>query len=632
MSGIVGIINFDGEPVEQELLQKMTDTLALRGPDRTGLWINGNIGFGHTLLAATPEHQREKQPCTIDGQVWIVADARIDDRTHLKNKLRAKGHLNVDTATDVELILYSYYAWEENCVDHLLGDFSFAIWDKNKNKLFCARDHMGVKPFVYYRRGDLFIFASEVQAIIAYPDVPRKVNEARIVEYLVEMPAIETQSTVFQDILRLSPANYLLVNSEKQLTRRYWNPDAFAEIHYGSDEQYGEAFLDVFSKAVICRLRSPGLVGSMLSGGLDSSSIVGIARDWMKQNNHSRLHTFSAIAEDEDNDTETHFIKSMLAQGHVVPITVKPSEIFSIQTEIEQLLSHKDYMFGQYQSLPQLMYILAAKHNMRAILTGLDGDVVASNHPNYISFLIRAGKWRTAWEEANGLSKFYARWNKSALHYLLQYGRFSLPDFIRTTRYTHTKEHYLQSILDSSIINPDFARRNNLGERLLELKRLILPPGTTSIRQLNAYHLRLPNNARALERYDRMASLYSIETRHPLMDKRVIEFSLSLPWNLRVRTGWTKFIMRKALSGILPEEVLWRRGWEHIGSDFTEAWYKLQKRQTQTIVSKIISESQYESTSIRDSLQQYLRFDRIQTDATRWQVYALYFWMKIIQS
>ena len=158
MSGIVGILNRDGAPVDRKLLGEMTGFLAFRGPDTQEMWIDGPIGFGHTLLRTTWESGREKQPCTLEGQVWITADVRIDAREDLIRELEAAGRRPAKDATDPELILHAYHAWNEQCLDHFLGDFSFAIWDARTQRLFCARDHFGIKLFYYSQAGGEFYF------------------------------------------------------------------------------------------------------------------------------------------------------------------------------------------------------------------------------------------------------------------------------------------------------------------------------------------------------------------------------------------------------------------------------------------------------------------------------------------
>src|SRR5450755_4471772 len=166
MSGIVGIVHFDGAPVDRLLLGQMTGFMAFRGSDAQEIWSEGKVGFGHSLLKTTDESEHERQPFTLDGQVWIVADARVDARRELIPQLQAHGHENLSPdATDVELILRAYQTWGENCVERLLGDFAFAVWDGKQQRLFCARDQMGVKPFFYAQIGQKLIFSSSLDCI-----------------------------------------------------------------------------------------------------------------------------------------------------------------------------------------------------------------------------------------------------------------------------------------------------------------------------------------------------------------------------------------------------------------------------------------------------------------------------------
>jgi asparagine synthase (glutamine-hydrolysing) len=185
MSGIVGLLNLDGAPVDRDLLRGMTEFMAFRGPDAQESWVDGAVGFGHAMLRTTFEQEREQQPCSLDGEVWITADARIDGRSELKQKLAARGRADLKAATDVELILHAYHAWGRDCVAHLLGDFAFAIWDGRERALFCARDHFGVKPFYYAHIGDEVVFSNTLNAVRLHPAVPAELNELAIADFLL---------------------------------------------------------------------------------------------------------------------------------------------------------------------------------------------------------------------------------------------------------------------------------------------------------------------------------------------------------------------------------------------------------------------------------------------------------------
>ena len=169
MSGFIGIFNTDGAPVDSELLERLTASLTFRGPDARAVWCQGSVGFGHTLFRTTWEARYERQPFTLDQQVWIVADARVDAREDLVRELGCGHDLALNQTPDVELILRAYLKWGEACLDHMIGDFSFAIWDGRSRRLFCARDHFGVKLFYYARTSSCLIFSNTITALRFHP-------------------------------------------------------------------------------------------------------------------------------------------------------------------------------------------------------------------------------------------------------------------------------------------------------------------------------------------------------------------------------------------------------------------------------------------------------------------------------
>src|SRR5271168_2055054 len=223
MSGIVGIVNLDGAPVEHLLLKEMTDRLALRGPDAQNIWLEGNAGFGHTMLRTTVESEREHQPFSLDGQVWITADARIDDRENLVAKLKSKGQEVASAAPDAELILHAYHAWGEHCVEHLLGDFAFAVWDGPRRRVFCARDHLGIKPFYYSQTGQTFVFSNTLNCLRRHPYVSSKLNELAVADFLLFEVNQDPATTIYSDIQRIAPAHSLTVSKDDWVSRRYWS-------------------------------------------------------------------------------------------------------------------------------------------------------------------------------------------------------------------------------------------------------------------------------------------------------------------------------------------------------------------------------------------------------------------------
>ena len=221
MSGIAGVFHLDGRPVDRALIEAMTDSIAFRGPDGQQVWTGGCVAFGHSLLKTTFEAETESQPASMDGQVWITADARIDGRDDLARELGLPPAAL--SRPDCELIIHAYARWGEACVEHLLGDFAFAIWDARARKLFCARDHFGIKPFYYAHLGSAFAFSNTLNCVREHPTVSDELNEQAIADFLVFDYNHEIATTTFADIRRLPPAHTLVVTSGGVVVRRYWS-------------------------------------------------------------------------------------------------------------------------------------------------------------------------------------------------------------------------------------------------------------------------------------------------------------------------------------------------------------------------------------------------------------------------
>jgi len=200
VSGFAGIIHLDSSRVDPELLQRLIDFQKFRGPDAQKVWFNGEVGLGHTLFKVNQEPAKEQQPFSLDGETWIVADCRVDARPTLIAKLKANGHKDVSGVADAELILRAYSTWGNECVQHLLGDFAFAIWDGPHRRLFCARDQMGVKPFYYAHVDSLLIFSNTLDCVRQHPAVSDDLNDLAISDFLLFDRIQEPGSTSFKDI------------------------------------------------------------------------------------------------------------------------------------------------------------------------------------------------------------------------------------------------------------------------------------------------------------------------------------------------------------------------------------------------------------------------------------------------
>ena len=253
----------------------MRDCLAQRGPDGQTLWHAGSAGLVHTLLRTTTEAAEEQQPCSLEGQVWIAADARVDGQAELRRALAAAGRTIPEGATDALLILHAYHAWGEACVAHLLGDFAFAIWDSARQRLFCGRDQFGIKPFYFVTTADRLLFSNTLNCLRTHPDVSDALNEPAIADFLLIGGNPDPATTAFVAIRRLPPAHTLTWSpGAAPRTQRYWTLPAEHIIRYRHAADYAEHFNALLRSAVADRLRTDQ-VGILMSGGLDSTSVRG---------------------------------------------------------------------------------------------------------------------------------------------------------------------------------------------------------------------------------------------------------------------------------------------------------------------------------------------------------------------
>jgi len=577
MSGITGVFHRDGQPIDRAVLVRMTETMQRRGPDRRQVWSDDSVGFGHAALFSTLEAEREEQPTSLDGRVWITGDARIDDWDDLRRKLEVKGETLSESVTDIELILRAYRVWGTACVDHLLGDFAFVIWDSREQRLFCARDHSGIKPFYYHLSDQLFVFASEMRPLLAMPDVPQRINEARIADAIVdETEGVDHTSTFYLDIQRLPRAHIMVIDRSGMRQIRYWALDSTKEIRLKSDQEYADAFLDVFQKAVICRLRTPDRVGSMLSGGLDSSSVVAVARQWLKNTEQAPLRTFSGITAAGD-DLETRSIQSIIAQGDVQPNFVKVEEVEQYLAEFHAFDEQGDELFDFAMHIVQLMYIAARRQGVKAVLDGVPGDNITAVGSSYITWMLREFKLMSAIRECRAWEQVWGEKFRDifSLHAKAAY----FPQWLRAIKWhlTGHQPNQYGAFIAETLIDPDFAKRVDLLDRYTAYyAHLDVRCTTREEHRRWLDHGMLPV---AYERYDRVASRHSIEPRHPYTDRRVIEFCLAIPAAQKNTLGLGKVINRRALAPLLPPDVVWRSNKESLDFAFAQARYRIQAQE-----------------------------------------------------
>ena len=401
MSAITGIFYRNHRHVDPKLIKKMNDKLSHRGPDGSKLWYEGSVALGHQMLYTTPESIQEKLPFEEDGLV-ITADARIDNRKELSEKLCIEDKKEI---SDSYFILKAYKKWAEKCPEELLGDFSFVIWDKNNGKLFCARDHMGVKPFYYYLSQETFLFASEIKALFVIPDIPYKINELEVTYLLGLVTGEDRENTFYEGINRLPAACSLTININTTKKSSYWKLDPNKMIILDSDEHYTKKFLEIFTEAVNCRLRSAFPIGSMLSGGLDSSSVACTAQKILNQDGKINLKTFSAIFDSVPKSNEHYFIDKVLSSSEFDSNYIN-ADLINPLDEIDQFLRYGDipFVFPNTFMLWNI-YREANKCGVRILLDGFDGDVTLSYGDKFLTELVLTNRWMKFFSEVKAYNK-----------------------------------------------------------------------------------------------------------------------------------------------------------------------------------------------------------------------------------
>ncbi|HEU4752134.1 MAG TPA: asparagine synthase-related protein, partial [Armatimonadota bacterium] len=387
MSGIAGIIYPEGRPVSPGALARMQSALAHRGPDGSEAWCGSGAGLVQLWLGTGPE-TRAPGLARLEG-LLVAADARLDNRQELLQELG----LSRDTPVPL-LVAHAYRAWGADCVPRLDGDFALAVWDERERRLLCARDRFGVRPLYYaFSPTGAFLFASEIKGVLAGGEVPRRLNETRVVEYLTSS-LDDTTATFYEGVRRLPPAHLLLFGPAGPRVESYWSLDPRKEAE-GAPTEWPERFRSLFCQAVRTRAGAPGPVGAMLSGGLDSSSIVSAAVTTAAP----ELHTFSAVFEGIPAADERRYIEAVLREYPVPSHPVRVDRLSPLE-EIEQALRDQDEPFyAPNLYVHRALYRAAAAQGVRVLLDGLDGDTTVSHGLSRLTELARAGAWRQAAQE-----------------------------------------------------------------------------------------------------------------------------------------------------------------------------------------------------------------------------------------
>lgn len=558
MSAIAAILRLDEKPSAGEDVTRMLGALSIYGPDRQGLWHDQTIALGHRLFVVVPEDRLKPQPLTGgDGQVRVVADARIDNRDDLVKTLGLEPSSKA-TWPDGCFILAAYERWGIDCCEHLVGSFAFAIWDAPNHRLFCGRDHLGDRPLFYHQAHGFTAIASMPKGLHALPDIPRQLDEGTLRASLALLRHDRT-ATLFRGVSRVPAGHALIVTESGVKLHRYWSADQAAMIRFKRNSDYVEAARALLEDAVACRLRRVGGIGAHLSGGLDSAAVAATAARLLSAEN-VKLAAFTAVPRHGFVATETEggrfadewphaqAVASMYPNIDHVPVH-NPDR--SPLTEQDRAIFAYDRYILNFCNSGWLTAIVEAarERRVRVMLSAEFGNLAMSyDGLSLLANALASGHWATVVAESFALARRgtlgpYAIL-RTAIAPLLPAVAWSVSDRLRGLRRSNEPLSYSALRV----------------EELALASRAASAAGMPS--DLRQWRLDRTGRARALARINvgeyrlGLLATHGIDQRDPTMDKRLVEFCLAIPEQQFLRGGVTRSLHRRVMEGALPPVVL----------------------------------------------------------------------------
>lgn len=556
MCGIAGIINIDNSTTRDHL-SSMLKSIAHRGPDGEGIHIDGNVGLAHKRLSIIDPQGGHQPMCNEDGTVWITFNGAVYNYLELRQELLQRGH-KIKTYSDTEVIIHAYEEYGEKCVDKFNGMFAFVIWDRRKREIFAARDRFGVKPFYYYTDSDKFIFASEIKAILGTGLVDKEVNYDGIKDYIVFQFTLG-EKTLFKGIKKLNPGHWLkldLNQGMKVTIQQYWDLK-FNYDTYHTEDYFVDNLMFLLSDATKIRLRSDVPLGSHLSGGLDSSTIVCIASSLLE----GGLKTFTGAFNEgrEYNETEYAKIVSKFANTEYHEIIPNADDFKNVLSDIIYYLDEPGAGPGVF---PQYFVSKLASQHVKVVLGGQGGDEIFMGYARYlVAYLeecIRGAIWETADKDKYAVDLNSIVPNLPLLHSykpMLQYfwkdglfGSQAERYYRLVDRSAGMKDIFNQEVLSSYSYSP-----------YEEFKSIFDKEDVHSYINRMTYFDMKGSLPAMLNVEDRTSMAVGLESRLPLLDYRIAELLATIPPVIKFKGGKSKALFKESIKNIIPSEVLNRK-------------------------------------------------------------------------
>lgn len=552
MCGICGIIQFDGEPVAKPALQAMNDRLRHRGPDDEGYFIEGNVGLAMRRLKIIDIDGSDQPLANEDGALQVIFNGEIYNYRALRAELDGRGH-RLRTDGDGETIAHLYEDAGAAFPERLRGMFAIALWDRRKRQLLLARDRFGQKPLYYYHDSRVFLFASEIKALLAHPSLPvqsRFANEPEALADYLTFGYIPAPDTAFRGICMLEPASLLTLDGEGAARiRQYWAlpPIAPADPSARADS-YLEALREEIDEAVKLRLMSDVPLGAFLSGGLDSSLIVAL----MRRHSNAPIKTFSIGFEGDDSFDETAWAERAARELGTVhqSFRVKPAAL----SLLSDLVWQHDQPFADSSAIPTFLVSRLTREQVTVALTGDGGDELFAGYERFYAARL--------FQKLSILPQPLLLAAAAALKRLPE-GTAYYDPIKRARRFVQAAgkpaaDAYFDLV---RVFSADLLHEMHPGANLQSpgLTAYLAGDGRDPVAQILEANMRsyLPDDL--LIKADRCSMAASLEARAPFLDHKLAEFAAAIPINLKLKGAVTKHILKEAARGALPDAIIERK-------------------------------------------------------------------------
>jgi asparagine synthase (glutamine-hydrolysing) len=555
MCGIFGIVNLDGRKgFNKELVLDSINTMKHRGPDASDYKIlDERVCLGHLRLAIIDVKPESNQPFCIDDRYWIVYNGEIYNYIELRSELRENYNILFVTESDTEVLLRAYQFWGEECVNRFNGMWAFAIYDVKENKLFCSRDRFGVKPFNYSIVNGHFVFASEIKAILEYFPELKVPNFNVIANFCRSSVGAQHRETWFENVFRLEPSYNMVITTEEIRRYRYWNYPTKVNKSLSFDNAI-EKYREIFSDAVKLRMRSDVPIGTTLSSGVDSNSIVYSLREYFKSEHHTYTAAFNSDQYDA-LDKQAYAVNDLeIDEAHIVRSSVKNLDLSShfidvdynnFIPDLQKIIFHLESGNSSPAVFPLMQVMERANKEVTVVLEGQGADELLGGYQQtlFIAIVIEHIK-------SFELKKAYLTIVKTIRAYSFSYAAMLY------FRQLSNKYPIISSIYQSITgIDKVFTTKLAINKKMKDYPETTVPKFDSIINE-ELYHQHTGGLANLLHYGDAISMAHSLESRLPFMDYRLVEFAFTLPWQFKIHQEFGKYIHRKAMKGLVPDSIL----------------------------------------------------------------------------